>query len=291
MNVHTCIQTHARLSRQDPTKTTVLRRRFERDLVRRFRRLIDEIKTGLVDNDALGLRTNAPMPTFDFPTRQRKVAAFMQWLKRSENELILEVIEGTPIESAAQRAWTKVYLQSAYQRGLAQASATVESQGVEISQRFVDAGFFRPIHADAAGLIYIRAFSDLKGITSAMDAAISRTLSQAMIEGRGMEYTARQIVKQVEGVGIVRARVLARTETIRAHATATLNTYEEIGAKGVSLMSEFSTAGDAAVCPKCEALEGTKYTIEEARGIIPVHPNCRCTWLPVVENPLGLSFQ
>lgn len=289
MNVHAHHFAHARNARQDPTKTTVLRRRFERDLVRRFRTIITLVREGIVDRNALVL--NQPMPTFDFPTSTRKVAAFMQWLRRAENQHILEIIEGTPVDSAAQRAWTSTYIRSAYQKGTQQAGSLAQAQGVDMSQRFIDAAFFRPIHADAVGLIYTRVFRDLKGITDAMDTKISRVLAQAMIEGKGMEATARAITKEVENIGIIRARVLARTETIRAHATATLNTYTELGAEGVTIMSEFATAGDAAVCPKCEALEGTEYTIQEAHGIIPVHPNCRCAWLPVIKNPKGLSFQ
>lgn len=289
MNVHVHAHELRAHARSDPTKTTVLRRRFERDLVRRFRTIARLVKEGVVERNALKL--NQPMPQFDFPTSTRKVGAFMQWLKKAENQHILEIIEGTPVESAAQRAWTQVYLRSAYQKGLSQSGSNASAQGVDISDTFIDSGFFRPIHADAAGLIYTRVFKDLKGITDAMDTAISRVLAQAMIEGRGMEHIARQIVKQVEGIGITRARVLARTETIRAHATATLNMYTELGAEGVTIMSEFSTAGDDAVCPKCEALEGTEYTLQEAQGIIPVHPNCRCAWLPVIRNPRGLSFR
>lgn len=287
MNVHA--HSHFTHARTDPTKTTVLRRRFERDLVRRFRTIIELVKEGVVERDALKL--NQPMPVFDFPTSTRKVAAFMQWLRRAQNQHILEIFEGTPLESAAQRAWTTTYLRAAYAKGTQQAGANVQAQGVDMSQPYIDAAFSRPIHADAAGLIYTRVFSDLKGITEAMDTKISRALSQAMIEGKGMEATARAIVAEVDGIGITRARVLARTETIRAHATATLNMYTEIGAEGVTLLSEFSTAGDDAVCPRCEALEGEEFTLENAQGVIPVHPNCRCAWLPVIRNPKGLSFR
>lgn len=288
MNVHA----HAHFvahARTDPTKTTVLRRRFERDLVRRFRTIATLIKEGVRERDALKL--NQPMPTFDFPTSPQKVAAFMRWLRRAQAQHILEITEGMPIENAAARAWTNVYVRSAYQKGLSQASSQAQVQGVDISERWIDAGFYRPIHADALGLIYTRTFSDLVGITQAMDTAISRVLAQGMSEGRGMEYMARELVKQVEGVGIVRARMLARTETIRSHATATLNTYKEFGAEGVHLLSEFSSTDDKARCPRCAALEGKVYTMQEAAGVIPVHPNCRCSWKPVIKNPKGLSFQ
>jgi hypothetical protein len=37
-------------------------------------------------------------------------------------------------------------------------------------------------------------------------------------------------------------------------------------------------------CPKCEHLEGNVYSLDEASGIIPVHPQCRCCWLPYIED-------
>jgi hypothetical protein len=47
---------------------------------------------------------------------------------------------------------------------------------------------------------------------------------------------------------------------------------------------EHQTAGDSRVCPQCASLQGTRYTIAEARGVVPVHPRCRCAWKPVVED-------
>jgi hypothetical protein len=40
--------------------------------------------------------------------------------------------------------------------------------------------------------------------------------------------------------------------------------------------------GDSKVCPVCEAAAADgPYTIEEARGMIPLHPNCRCVVQPM----------
>ena len=45
-------------------------------------------------------------------------------------------------------------------------------------------------------------------------------------------------------------------------------------------MAEWSTAGDDMVCPSCGELEGVIMTVKEARGLLPYHPNCRCSWIP-----------
>jgi SPP1 gp7 family putative phage head morphogenesis protein len=92
-------------------------------------------------------------------------------------------------------------------------------------------------------------------------------------------------------VGIKRARVLTRTEVINAHAEATLNSYTEAGLEGVTVNAEYTTAGDNKVCPKRRKLEGKVYTIAEARGVIPMHPNCRCAWIGVVIDPSGVVLR
>lgn len=280
-----CGHAHSTRDRRDPTKTTVVRKRYERDLVRRFQLVKKRIREKIVTQNAFGLVTNAG--EFDFPTKTAKVRAFMSWLDRMVEEGVLERTAGMPMDRAASRSWQNVYLRSAYQKGLAGAAQSMRRDGVEVSDRWIDEGFYRPIHADAVGLIYTRAYSDLEGITKAMDTKISRVLAEGMASGWGMDRIADSLDEAVDGVGIVRARMLARTETIRAHSEATLNTYEEAGIEGVEVLSEFTTAGDDKVCKKCESLEGKEYTLEEARGVIPVHPNCRCAWLPVVTDPKG----
>jgi SPP1 gp7 family putative phage head morphogenesis protein len=117
-------------------------------------------------------------------------------------------------------------------------------------------------------------------ITDAKDAWISRVLAQ----GIAAIEMARRIVDRVEGIGIARARTLARTEVIGSHAAATLNGFNKAGIEGVNVLAEFATAGDDKVCVRCSALEGKLFSIEEAEGLIPVHPNCRCTFIPAIED-------
>jgi SPP1 gp7 family putative phage head morphogenesis protein len=87
-------------------------------------------------------------------------------------------------------------------------------------------------------------------------------------------------------VGVYRGTLMARTEIVRAHAESTLNRFEEFGLRNVVNMAEWQTAGDHRVCPLCAQLQGRTFTIQEARGMLPLHPNCRCTWLPVLAEIL-----
>lgn len=317
--MHDC-STHVHDARRvDPSGTRAIRVKFEREMVRRFRILKQRIQQAIVDLDVLGLqpdsaskafnalvfsKTFRPGPalhdeaphigreTFGFHRAGEKVSAFMEWLREVQQTELFEVSSGTPNSSAASGSWQNTYLRSAYQRGLEQSYSELNGAGASVSQSWISGGFFRPIHADAVGLIFTRAYSDLVGISEAMDAKISRTLAQGMAEGRGVRELARTMNEAVDGIGIVRARTLVRTELVRANADATLNGYTEAGVEGVLVRAEWLTARDDAVCPLCEPKEGQIYTIEEAQGMLPLHPNCRCAWSPVVpENATAMVLQ
>lgn len=315
--LHDC-SFHAHVNRVDPTRTTMLRRLYERDMRRRFRQIRRAIIELIVLDDVFGLQTetaNASLLTqvrlpagfkthatkpgkraFAFTRSDQKVSSFMDWLRRAESADILEVSPGTPMQAAAQSAWQNVYLRSAYQKGLANAGAQLKKQGVEVEDSWLQQAFFRPVHADRAGLIFTRAYGQLEGITDTMDGQISRALAEGIVEGLGARQLAKKVAERVD-VGLTRARVLARTEVIAANAQASLNAYKEAGIEGVKVLSEFSTAEDNKVCPKCQSLDdryganGKPLKVSDAEGIIPVHPNCRCAWVPVVIDPEGKALR
>ena len=74
--------------------------------------------------------------------------------------------------------------------------------------------------------------------------------------------------------------------TIRAHAEGQLDELERMGVKHVGVQVEFSSAHDHRTCPICRKLDNKKYTLEKARGIIPVHVCCRCCFRPVLPTDL-----
>lgn len=283
-----CLTVHNERKR-DPTLTKTLRQRFEGEAYKRFRRLKGVIRRELVDKDGFGLTTNRGR--FEFERSDAKVGAFMEWLQQAQRQELIGVLPGTPIAAASRQAWTSTYIESAYRSGIAQAAGRMRAEGAEVQQRWVDAAFNRPIHADRVGLAYIRAFEELEGITAAMDQQISRVLAQGISDGIGARDLARNINQRVDKIGLTRARMLARTEVISAHAEASLNSYEEAGVEGVDVEAEFNTAGDGLVCPECQALSGVTRPLDEARGLIPVHPNCRCAWIPNVVNGSGIVLR
>lgn len=275
----------------DPTKTLGIRRRFELEIRRRFRRLAALIEREVAELDGFALEPEglkAQRARFDFPRSQDKVRAFMRWLREAERAEILSIAEGVPLESAARTAWTSVYIETAYQRGIADAGAKLRAGGAEVGDTWVSGAFNRPVHADRVGQIFTRVFSELEGVTEAMDKAMSKVLAEGLAEGRSPRDIARRLRDRVTRIGETRARVIARTEVVAAHADATLNAFTEAGVEGVEVEAEWNTTGDARVCPLCRELEGRVFSLAEARNMLPRHPNCRCAWLPKVLGASGV---
>lgn len=90
------------------------------------------------------------------------------------------------------------------------------------------------------------------------------------------EQIDRNVARYENRLHRKRAEMIARTETSRAVSEGTLMAYEEAGVD-----AQWYTRGDAA-CEICAANDGGIYTVAEARGLIPAHPNCICGWRPAV---------
>lgn len=284
MTKHVCLHSHDAL-RIDPTRTGQLRKRFEFDFRRRFQLIAREILREVVDNGGFGPTLKANRGRFDFPTDQGKVGAFTRWLK---SRLDFHIYEGTfamPRSVAAQQIWMNTYIQTAYRRGIQAAVADVRRGGGRATTEYVEGAFMRPLHADRAGIIFTRAYDGLDKITTDMSTQMGQVLSEGILDGRNPNVIARLLIDRVDKIGLTRARLLARTEVIAAHAEAKLNTYEEAKTEVVGLLSEWLTAGDDRVCEECDtASRDGPYDVGTAHGMIPLHPNCRCTWVPSSEN-------
>lgn len=274
--------THAK---RDPTRTLTTRKRFEADIVRRFKNLRKRIYEQIIDMQGFGL-LNEPIRNrgkFDFPRSDEKVAAFMDWLRQAQQAGDIDlIVPETSRMGAVDRRWANVYIDSAYQQGIRRARAELKKQGIDTLDTTDPtqalAGFNNPIHADRVGLIYTRVYSDLKGITDEMDKQISRILAQGIAEGLNPREMARQIADRVDKIGITRARALARTETVRAHHQANIQEFKNAGIEEVEVVAEWVTAADP--CPICAPRNGKIYTIDAISGMIPAHPNCLCVAVP-----------
>ncbi len=298
---------HVHANQVDPTRTLTLRTAFAREMTKRFRELRGIVRKAIVQDDVLALRepSNAIMGlvsspgdrAFNFPRSQDKIAAFMDWFNAQVDEGILETTTREQLGTSIENAWTNTYIRQGYERGVIRGRGELLKGGFNVPSLAesggIAAAFNQPMHLDRAGVLFTRTFNDLKGITDAMSSQIARTLAQGISEGIGPNELARQLTKVIGGdIGITdtlgrfipaerRAKILARTEIIRAHHEGTIQEYENWRVANVIVKAEFTTAGDDRVCPDCLDLEGHVFTLEAIRGLIPVHPMCRCIALPV----------
>lgn len=290
--------------RTDPTRTTLLRSRLVAEVRRRFKRVRLAVYDMVAVQDAFGLGERAgvedyfkfkPIPkltlTNRLTTNQRwrflsdpeKVKAFQAWLK---GLLAVEIL-GKDEEELWER-----YIQEGFAKGAGRAFDDTapklkrfspgEGAGFLEGSRaqFLRDSFGRPEAVEKVKLLAGRSFSDLEGVTEQMSKAMTRVLTDGLVQGKDPREVARDLTNQVDGLARPRAETIARTELIRAHAEGQLTAFELLGVEEVGAAVEWLVTDDERLCELCAPLEGVVLKVDEARGMLPRHPNCRCAWIP-----------
>jgi SPP1 gp7 family putative phage head morphogenesis protein len=114
------------------------------------------------------------------------------------------------------------------------------------------------------------------GITEDVSTDIQRVISDGVIK----EKPLYQIVEEIEdrfGVGISRAKTMARTEIMTAVNQGAIDEYRAAGVEEL----EWLAALDEQMCDTCGALHGKRWPITSAPDC-PAHPRCRCCLVPVI---------
>ena len=84
------------------------------------------------------------------------------------------------------------------------------------------------------------------------------------------------------GVSFHNAQTLARTELAHIQNQSTLDKYKQAG------VSEVRILVDEGCCENCESHKNQVYPIDSA-PVLPEHPNCKCTYLAVINTSNGIS--
>ncbi len=117
-----------------------------------------------------------------------------------------------------------------------------------------------------------------KSINMTTMEAIRKALAEGFAEGESIQQLTKRIEGYFEDNAKYRAEMVARTEVISASNEGALHRYE---LEGID-KSEFYPAPDA--CEVCLGIAQDPIMItKDSHGIIPVHPFCRCVWLPWIE--------
>ena len=116
------------------------------------------------------------------------------------------------------------------------------------------------------------------GNTNLLAESMNKIMVDGIIQGKSIIQMAMELHNKMNK-GFNQSIRLVRTETMHVLNEATLSSYRDSGVKQV----EYLAAYDERVCEICGGLQGKIYPINKTIHI-PVHPNCRCTWLPVIED-------
>jgi SPP1 gp7 family putative phage head morphogenesis protein len=230
---------------------------------------------------------NADTSGWRFLTDDKKLELYQTWLEEQYSQGLLFVDPSSGVK------WTEQYVGSAYKQGLVRSYTEVHAADYTKGgawyeggkEAFLKQAFGQPEMESKIKLLATRSFEQLKGVTSTMSSQMNLILANGMANGDSPRVIARAMNKKVKAIGRKRALTIARTEIVYAHAEGQLDGMSALGIRKTQAAVEFSTAGDDRVCPICAALQGKVYSIKKAHGVIPVHPNCRCAWVPVVEAP------
>lgn len=147
----------------------------------------------------------------------------------------------------------------------------------------IQAGFNRlPIEAVEHMVGFTGANTPLGQLIAGTWPAASDGITQALIDGVALGLNPRDTARNMaraSTASLDRMMTIARTEQLRTYRTANLESYR---ASGVVSGYKRLAAHDRRTCAACIMSEGTFYDLNE--DLMPTHPNCRCTLVPVVQG-------
>lgn len=112
-------------------------------------------------------------------------------------------------------------------------------------------------------------FSDL---TAVQRRSLGLILQRGFFEGRTIREVGVEIARLIGDEQ--RAQLIARTELVRIGNEGNLMRMEDKGVKKVEFVS---APEDGRLCSHCKKLDRKVFKLVDAKGLIPLHPRCRCT--------------
>lgn len=212
-----------------------------------------------------------------FATSSGKLAAFGRWLRTRVSNLLTG--------RTMREAWRK-YVEQGWRKGAARAFDDARQRqkwerhpdtvGTNLytggREEFLRSSFNHPESVEKVKLLAARTLTDLDGVTTAMSTNMTRTLADGLTRGEHPYQVAASLVRDVDGIGRKRARMVAQHNFIYAHSEGQLDNLERLGVEDVGVAVEFTVTPDNKLCPTCEALQGLVLKTRKAHGIIPLHP-------------------
>ena len=286
-----------RFSTIDPTRTLTLRKRAIAQVDRRFNRIKKAVTESIVGNDILGNAEAAPKRRFVFLRDPDKLDEFNAWL---EEQIRLEILDEKLAAAAIllnpelkdkRNNWLNVFIGAGYVSGIKAARQSFYKSSATRGRSYVAKGdlpketiFANPAHTERAEFIYTRVYAGLKGVSQTMANQMSRVLADGIIRGDSPNEIARKLNDRVDKIGRTRARLIARTEIINAHQSASIIEGQELAnLLGEEVLYQWHTSLDGRERPSHRARHRKKYTKRKVETLIG-EPNCRCAVSPITHD-------
>lgn len=238
----------------DPTKSITIRKAFSREAKRRI-------------NKSVGLLTKfLKEPNF----------GFLGDLSDLRTRLVMQDVN-TVLNGNLTGRWQEPFIKRGYEHGIRRALQQSPRRKEFITDNFVSMVQERykrywDMTIDRSEQDLVLAVSE---IASQFQKQILR-LSKDELVRKGPK-----LIREI-GLDVFKRKIkpLANYEIVANVADGQLDGFETLGLDKVRILVELKI-GSNNPCKVCQELEGTVRTIEQARGIIPVHRNCMCGWVLV----------
>jgi len=281
--------------RQDPGVLHEVRESITKSLQSKYAEFAKRLQGKLLKENAL--RIGEPMPDTledDSNAIQEEYTGemskdFESWLESQMSELIDESVVEQHVLKAYRKGRARAYVQSKGTKitppqlvngKLIRNAAVPENTEKE---QFVKTGDQSLHSKKTIKNLVTEAAATLKNIAANMVGAIIKTITGGLLRKKPIQEIAAEVQEDVQ-----KFKQYAISETTeyaaKTHAESQLDAYADLGHGYVTAIIE--TARDDRVCKKCAHLDGVELPIEQAKGLLPIHPRCRCIWTPVKSNPL-----
>jgi hypothetical protein len=312
---------------RDPTGTLDIRRRFQTATDLRWRKFAKALRSVILMQDMLGLGpdvSSAVQIGFSSLPADARLRALQTWVDEMLGRVVLEG-DATYLDPMVSKAYNRAIVRA--QRltkstavppgasdaiGVLQHLAMTELQGImeAVSQQIVRAGSAAIIDHDTQA----NAFRAMNDVIEKIGVTRSRQMvAMIVVKSHGTGTLDQFVAAGVKRVGVLPETVpgkkkltgdakadkpVAPAPARRGTSPSTIGRIARSEKEVEQALSktervEVLTAGDDLVCDECEGIAADgPYDIDEARSLIPAHPNCRCSFVPEGSELFGVfTFQ
>jgi SPP1 gp7 family putative phage head morphogenesis protein len=227
-----------------------------------------------------------------------------QWLQENESEFSKSFVSKKDWASRMVN-WTK-YINAFAKEMKRICQIIIDEIGSRAFHELVD-GEFDPYEQSIENYIDSQSLKVAKEVNAETEKQIRATLAQGIRNGEGLKELSARIMSVMGNCSTNRAMCIARTQASMMQNYADVQAWSQ---SGVVIGKEWYTAHDDRVCGFCADMDGKIIDLKEmyfdkndeiafvdskghehtmaldyrSIGEPPLHPNCKCTLLPVIKE-------